>query len=749
MNLLLNKRRRIGACYMALFALLIHTSPAQAEIPPETKWMQDKKWGISHHYLAGGKLNNAYFNITDYTAWNDYVNDFDVNDYADKVAKAGVGYVIFTITQNRGYLATTSTVYDKHAPPCTTALKASGCRNQSGANRADYTPTRDLMLDLATALESKGIALIAYIPVHPPRLWTGQVKPVQAPDWWTKEFFSEKATDWGTKVAGWWIDGWFDFKDSEPPHFLIARKIHESILSGNPKAIISFNNASNGFGTFRANTPYDNVTAGESNVLLPVPDDGETTGYGGKEALWHGFTYLQGEDETFKGWGQVKNNLRFGDNDVANRVKAIADVGGVSTWDLGINPSGKIPLSGLKQIQAIGNKTGTTSDTTYSGLQLINDDNALIHYSGSWSHSTGRGTGAYKQDVHYATDNGAYMEYQFHGKSIVYATSLAHDQGKIEIYLDGISQGLYSTQDTNKRMVQQIIFEKHNLRDGLHTFKAVKRSGSFMLVDMVASRPNTLSKFNNSESSTAVGYRTANNRSDRYGTWSRSTGRGVGDYLDDVSYTTTNNAAMHFAFTGTTFRYIAPLSHDQGKVEVIIDGVSHGNVNTYSPTRKVQRYVFSVDWLSPGGHTVQLKKKSGTYGVVDAVEYGTDGLKASRHNDTEVSRFGSGWGRSTGRGWGDYWDDVYYTSTNGSYFTYTFTGTAISVFGPKNSDQGDIEIYLDGVYQGRHNMHAYHMQAQEIMFSKGGLANTSHTVKIVKRSGTYMVVDGVEYLYQP
>ena len=51
--------------------------------------MQDAKWGISHHYLAGGTLDNAWYQITDYNEWNNYVNGFDVDDYADKAAKLG------------------------------------------------------------------------------------------------------------------------------------------------------------------------------------------------------------------------------------------------------------------------------------------------------------------------------------------------------------------------------------------------------------------------------------------------------------------------------------------------------------------------------------------------------------------------------------------------------------------------------------------------------------------------------------
>ncbi|MEC8208015.1 MAG: hypothetical protein VX076_09085, partial [Pseudomonadota bacterium] len=165
-----NKLLKVVPSIALAFASL---SACSSELPKEVRWMQDAKWGISHHYLAGGTLDNAWYQITDYDEWNNYVNGFDVDAYAQKAEKLGYRYVIFTLTQNRGYLSTTSEIYDLHSPACPKVEVAPGCKTQLNSNQADYTPSRDLVLDLALALKAKGIKLIAYLPSHLGDRWTG------------------------------------------------------------------------------------------------------------------------------------------------------------------------------------------------------------------------------------------------------------------------------------------------------------------------------------------------------------------------------------------------------------------------------------------------------------------------------------------------------------------------------------------------------------------------------------------------
>src|SRR5205807_341289 len=66
-------------------------------------------------------------------------------------------------------------------------------------------------------------------------------------------------------------------------------------------------------------------------------------------------------------------------------------------------------------------------------------------------------------------------------------------------------------------------------------------------------------------------------------------------------------------------------------------------------------------------------------------------------NDTDggITYQGS-WGHSAGRPYGDLGDDVHYTSTTGDSATITFTGTGIDVLSEKFTDEGDIDVFVDG-----------------------------------------------------
>ncbi|WP_412539244.1 alpha-L-fucosidase [Longispora sp. K20-0274] len=92
----------------------------------------------------------------------------------------------------------------------------------------------------------------------------------------------------------------------------------------------------------------------------------------------------------------------------------------------------------------------------------------------------------------------------------------------------------------------------------------------------------------------------------------------------------------------------------------------------------------------------------------------------------------------------DYNADVHYTTTNGDAVSYAFTGTGVDFRTERYSDQGLVDFYLDGVLKATVDTTNPTRLSQQLVYSARGLAPGSHTLRAVKRSGTYMLVDRID-----
>ncbi|HET9169118.1 MAG TPA: hypothetical protein VFN97_06765 [Actinospica sp.] len=110
-------------------------------------------------------------------------------------------------------------------------------------------------------------------------------------------------------------------------------------------------------------------------------------------------------------------------------------------------------------------------------------------------------------------------------------------------------------------------------------------------------------------------------------------------------------------------------------------------------------------------------------------------------DDSLAIAYSGSWSDSGFRGLGDYDDGVHYATTNGASATLTFTGTQVSFLTETNADEGTVDILVDGVDQGTYNASATTRHTQQILFTSKVLPSGTHTVTVVKESGTYLLVD--------
>ncbi len=220
------------------------------------------------------------------------------------------------------------------------------------------------------------------------------------------------------------------------------------------------------------------------------------------------------------------------------------------------------------------------------------------------------------------------------------------------------------------------------------------------------------------------------------GSWAAGGNRGLGDYDNGVHDTSTNGDSAALTFTGTGVQVIGEKYSDQGDDEVYLDGVDQGAVSTGASTREAQQVVYSVSGLTPGSHTVKIVKVSGTFTTLDGFEV----TRTVNDTDPAVTYTGA-WTHATGRGDGDYGDDVHYTTGNGDSVSLAFYGTGVSLLTERNSDEGRIAVSLDGADQGTVDASATSRSAQQTVYTVSGLPVGRHTVTFTKSSGTYLLVD--------
>ncbi|WP_240647295.1 X2-like carbohydrate binding domain-containing protein [Paenibacillus nanensis] len=276
------------------------------------------------------------------------------------------------------------------------------------------------------------------------------------------------------------------------------------------------------------------------------------------------------------------------------------------------------------------------------------------------------------------------------------------------------------------------------------------------------------------------------------GSWQHNRNRGLGDFKDDVHFTEKDNDFFEFTFQGTGIELITEKDPSQGDMDIYIDGEFKQTISTYNDTKQALQAVYSIDGLENGTHTIKAVKKSGFYMLLDQFKVkvpdllGPDTAEVDKAAASDVTttlavdgsnligimngeavlargtdytldgdsvtikkeylaKLPNGQAALAFSFKGDHYDDIHYTETNGDSVTYTFTGTGLSFRAPKGPEQGEIDIYVDGVLRETVNAHHASRLTGQPVYSVSGLAGGEHTFKAVKKSGAAMLVDGVAF----
>ncbi len=346
-------QRRLWWCLVCLpFVAGAALTPPTA-VAERADWFHQARWGVMTHYLGAPPSSSGGAELTA-EMWNRQVDAFDVEGLAEQIASTGAKYLLFTIGQNSGHYCAPNATYDKIV-----GMSPSKCSR------------RDLIADLAAALNKRGIRLMVYLPSGAPAAdhaarkklgWRwGRPGGWQLPDepvggrlvefqrnW--ESVIREWSLRWGKDVAGWWIDGCYFADDmyhfEDEPNFA---SFAAALRAGDSNAIVAFNPGVRV--PVIAHTEHEDYTAGEvtlkrlSEAVEACP--GRWIERGGAKIQFHILTYLG------QSWCRG-DHPQWANEKVIDVTQQIVDKNGVVTFDVPIQNSGRIPQPFIEQLRALG-----------------------------------------------------------------------------------------------------------------------------------------------------------------------------------------------------------------------------------------------------------------------------------------------------------------------------------------------------------------------------------------------------------
>ena len=207
-------------------------------------------------------------------------------------------------------------------------------------------------------------------------------------------------------------------------------------------------------------------------------------------------------------------------------------------------------------------------------------------------------------------------------------------------------------------------------------------------------------------------------------------------------------------FTAT----IGAINGFDGNVAWSVSGLPSGASGNFSPaiitgSGSSTLTITTTNTMPASTNTLTVTGTSGSLvhsATVTLIINAAGGVTWATINDADSGITYSGsWTYSANRGLGDYNDDIHYTKTNGNYAQYTFTGTGVQYITETYSDESNVDVYIDGAYQTTVSCYSTTRQSQFVAYSRTGISSGSHTIKVVKNSGNYMLLDAFAFTTAP
>jgi hypothetical protein len=285
-----------------------------------TEWMTKAGYGLMFHWTSQSIGKDGI-----HKPFAQAVDDFDVNRFAEMVEATGAGYVLFTVCHAQPYCPTPLASWEKCFPGRTTR--------------------RDLIAEMADALNAKGVKLMCYFPAHVigkyPRASSQEFTQM------TSDIVKEFGERYGDKVAGYWFDGFYQCFEKYPDFSF--RDFFKICKAGNPNRVVALNSW-----IYPNVSEWQEYWAGETADPVGLPVNGTTQARGPGGGLRYQALLIM---EPY--WVQQSVQMprpKFTAQRLGDYISQCMANGGAVTINLGIYQDGTVDPNAVDVLKEVGKR---------------------------------------------------------------------------------------------------------------------------------------------------------------------------------------------------------------------------------------------------------------------------------------------------------------------------------------------------------------------------------------------------------
>jgi hypothetical protein len=365
-------------------------------------------------------------------------------------------------------------------------------------------------------------------------------------------------------------------------------------------------------------------------------------------------------------------------------------------------------------------------DTPPQTVKRFEQTDPSVTYTVGWSQDASRSWSGGSAAV--STTPGAQATFAFTGPSVNWTGGRGPWSGIARVSVDGAFVAEVDTYSKTEE-IRVTMFTVNGLTNASHTLtiEATGRqnaaaTSALIVVDAFDVPGPAVSRLQ--ETDPDISYSAGWSQGDTSRAWSA----GI------AAVSTAPGAQAPFTFTGTSISWIGARGPQTGIADVFLDGSLVAEVDTYSPTEKIQAAVFSAGGLADASHTLTIEvtgrmnaASTSALIVADAFEVTFPGTQI-QETDPSVA-YGSGWIQ-------DNRDKAYSqgssaeSNTVGAQANFTFTGTGVRWIGARGPQTGTARVFLDGAFAQDIDTYALTEGPQHTDFTATGLAAGTHTLTI-------------------